>query len=409
MITKPVAAEIPIIRTALDRVEEISAASVVEAPTALYVHVPWCVRKCPYCDFNSHVVPGSGLPDRNYVAAALADLDWELTDRPQRAGALVAVFLGGGTPSLLAPAAVAELLAGIRSRMDVPLETEVTLEANPGTIERGRFAEYAAAGITRVSLGVQSFSDGMLQRLGRIHSSRDATRSIEELHAAGLTNFNLDLMYGLPGQTVSEALDDLELAVSLGPAHLSWYELTLEPGTAFFQRPPVLPVPDEIEAMETAGRKRLQAAGLQRYEVSAYARPGRRCRHNDNYWGYGDYIGIGPGAHGKRSAGARVIRTERIRSPARWLRLAGRAEALTVTSVAARERPFEFCLGALRRPEGFDWGTFARRTGLDRAVLTGAISGAQEVGLVEVRPDGIRPTALGLRYLNDLQARMLVD
>ncbi|MGH8272471.1 MAG: radical SAM family heme chaperone HemW, partial [Gammaproteobacteria bacterium] len=282
------------------------------------MHVPWCVAKCPYCDFNSHVVPGV-VPERDYCRALLADLDFELALRPAREP-VETVFFGGGTPSLLAPATIADVLAALGRRLNFAADVEITLEANPGTIERGRFGEYRAAGINRVSLGVQSFDDAMLKRLGRIHDAREAIAAVEELQSAGIENFNLDLMHGLPGQSAAGALADVRQAIALAPAHLSYYELTLEPGTAFYRRPPRLPAEPALAAIERAGREGIAAAGYLRYEVSAHARPGRRCRHNDNYWRYGDYIGIGPGAHGKRSGRAGVLRTERIRSPARWLR-----------------------------------------------------------------------------------------
>lgn len=382
-------------------------AAAIEAPLALYVHVPWCVRKCPYCDFNSHVVPGSGVPARAFAAAALADLDCELAQRPPPAGPVRSVFFGGGTPSLLEPGVVAELLGGIRQRLTLAADAEITLEANPGTVERGRFAEYAAGGINRISLGVQSFDDRLLSRIGRIHSGAEAVRAAEELHACRFENFNLDLMYALPGQTPKAALADLERALALAPPHLSWYELTLEPGTAFGRRPPPLPPERDVAAMEAAGHARLAAAGLVRYEVSAYARSGYRCRHNDNYWCFGDYIGVGPGAHGKRSAGATIRRTERIRAPGRWLRLAGAGAALQVRTVDPDTRAFEFLLGALRRVEGFAWREFEGRTGLGRDAVAAAVAAAHAEGLLALAPGRVRATPRGFRHLNDLQARFL--
>ncbi len=374
-------------------------------PLSLYVHVPWCVAKCPYCDFNSHVAPRR-LPALEYQAALLGDLDFELVRRPTDSAA-ISVFFGGGTPSLLAPETVAALLGGFRRRLDFAADAEVTLEANPGTVERGRFADYHAAGVNRFSLGVQSFDDTMLERLGRIHSAREARIAAEELHAAGIENFNLDLMHGLPGQSVAGALADIRQAIALRPAHLSWYELTLEPGTAFYRRPPVLPAEDELGAIEVAGREAILAAGFARYEVSAYARPGRRCRHNDNYWRYGDYIGIGPGAHGKRCLGARVLRTERVRSPARWQRLAGSAAAVTAHEVAPAERPFEFMLGALRRCEGFTWSEFEARTGCARETVREVVGTAIAEGLLTSARGRVAAGPRGLRFLNELQARFL--
>ncbi|MGH8273158.1 MAG: radical SAM family heme chaperone HemW [Gammaproteobacteria bacterium] len=387
---------------------ETKAAIIKMAPPGLYVHVPWCVAKCPYCDFNSHVLRGE-LPQEDYRAALLADLDFELAHRPA-SGPLHSVFFGGGTPSLLAPETVAALLDTFRGRLDLEADVEITLEANPGTIERGRFAEYRAAGINRFSLGVQSFDDAMLHRLGRIHSAREAWAAAEELHAAGAENFNLDLMHGLPGQDAAGALADIGSAVALAPAHLSWYELTLEPGTAFYRRPPVLPPEDDLAVIEDAGCAEIAAAGYARYEVSAYARPGRECRHNDNYWRYGDYIGIGPGAHGKRSGAAGIVRTARIRSPARWQRLAGRAEALSVREIPPMERPFEFLLGALRRTDGFTWSEFEARTGCPRESVGEPVAEAQADGLLEIDSrGGIRASTWGFRYLNELQSRFLPE
>jgi len=384
-----------------------SGGAEIRTPLALYVHVPWCVRKCPYCDFNSHAAPAGGVPGEAYAKALLADLDHELTLRPAGSARPVSVFFGGGTPSLLEPHTVARLLDGFRERLPLGKDVEVTLEANPGTIERGRFAEYAAAGVNRVSLGVQTFDDALLARIGRIHSADDARAAAAELHAAGLSNFNIDLMYALPGQRPEQAVADIEEAAAQGPRHLSWYELTLEPGTAFFRRPPRLPAESVAAQIEARGRSRLSGAGFRRYEVSAWAHPGYRCRHNDNYWGFGDYIGIGPGAHGKRSAGRDVVRSERIRSPARWLRLAGTAEAVGLRPVAAADRPFEFMLGALRRPGGVDWRQFEERTGLGRDCVTHTVAAACADGLLEETAAGVRPTARGMRYLNELQGRFL--
>jgi len=402
MVGGPMKSQRPIIGTSPE-------AGAVIAPLALYVHVPWCVRKCPYCDFNSHAAPVAGVPGDAYVAAALADLDHELERRPARREPVISIYFGGGTPSLLEPAAVADLLAGFRARLVLAGDVEVTLEANPGTIERGRFARYADAGVNRISLGVQSFDEGLLRRLGRIHSADEARSAAAELHAAGLENFNIDLMYGLPGQDRDMALADIDAATALAPRHLSWYELTLEPGTAFFRKPPILPAEPIAAAIEDAGRERLARAGYRRYEISAFAREGARSRHNENYWRFGDYIGIGPGAHGKRSAGATVERTERIRSPARWLRLAGSSEAVDCRPVVPGERPFEFMLGALRRLDGFSWGRFEQRTGLAPGRAAGVVARARRDGLLTSGGDGLRPTPRGLRYLNDLQAAFLPD
>ena len=377
----------------------------LRAPTTVYVHVPWCLRKCPYCDFNSHVAPAAP-PFLAYRDALLHDLDFELRARPL-VQAPVALFFGGGTPSLLPPRVVADLIAEIRGRTGLEDIAEVTFEANPGTLERGLFAEYAAAGVNRISLGAQSFDDKLLQGIGRIHSAAQTRQAVEELIAAGVGNFNLDLMYGLPGQDRHSALADLEQGIGCGPAHVSWYALTLEPGTVFYRRPPPLPPEEETAEMEDAGREKLAAAGYVRYEVSAYARDGIRCRHNENYWSYGDYLGLGPGAHGKRSAGGRIVRTARICSPARWLREAGTPRAVHVREVPALERPFEFLLNALRRVQGFAWPTFEARTGLSRKIIARPLAVAIAAGLLEPAADGMRPSVRGLCYLNDLQAMFL--
>jgi oxygen-independent coproporphyrinogen-3 oxidase len=382
---------------------------VVAPPLSLYVHLPWCVRKCPYCDFNSHVVPSAGLPERAYVAALLDDLEYaaaECAGRP-----LVSVFFGGGTPSLFSAEAVGRILERAARVLQPVGDLEVTLEANPGTIEHGRFAEFRAAGITRVSLGAQSFDDRHLRALGRIHAQRDTLAAVEELHAAGLVNFNLDLMYALPEQTPEEALQDLEQALVLEPAHLSHYQLTLEPGTPFAHRPPPLPDEDACWEMQFACEERLAAAGFRHYEVSAYAQPGRECRHNLNYWTCGDYLGVGAGAHGKLTdaAGGVVTRTVRHRHPNSYLN-AGNAQARVAERrvVPVEDRPFEFLLNALRLVDGFDTLLFEERTGLPWSTVAGPLEIARNRGLLEHRgADRWLPTSLGRQFLNDLQAIFL--
>jgi oxygen-independent coproporphyrinogen-3 oxidase len=382
---------------------------VARIPLALYVHLPWCVRKCPYCDFNSHAVPAAGVAEQAYVAALQGDL--ELAAREAAGREVVSVFFGGGTPSLFSPAAIGQVLAHARSVLRFAGDAEITLEANPGTIEHGRFAGYAAQGVNRVSLGAQSFDDARLAALGRIHVAGDIERAVAELRLAGIDNFNLDLMYALPGQDLQGALDDLERAMALGPAHLSHYQLTLEPETPFARRPPPqLPDDDLSWAMQEACQSRLAGAGYQHYEVSAYARPGRRCRHNLVYWEYGDYLGVGAGAHGKLTqadTGA-ISRTVRARHPAAYLAAATPAARVTeVRDVVASERPFEFALNAWRLVDGFATTTFEQRTGLAESVLETPLQAALARGLVETRPDGWRPTALGQRFLNDLQSLFL--
>jgi oxygen-independent coproporphyrinogen-3 oxidase len=380
-------------------------------PLSLYVHFPWCVRKCPYCDFNSHALQGE-LPANDYVDALLRDLSTQ-TDAAQ-GRELQSIFLGGGTPSLFAPEALARLLAGVRERLSVAADLEVTLEANPGTIERGRFADYRVAGINRVSLGAQSFDPAQLERLGRIHSASDTQRAVDELHASGLTNFNLDLMYGLPQQTLAQALADIGRAVALQPAHLSVYQLTLEPGTVFAGRPPAgLPDSDLCADMQQACQQQLAAAQYLQYEVSAYGRPGRRCRHNLNYWRFGDYLGIGAGAHGKCSriedGRLAIVRSTRPREPRRYLAslAPGATGAATSASVPAAELPFEYLLNALRLNDGFEQREFEARTGLSFKAVGEQFALAQHRGLLLLRGTQWRASERGFNFLNDLLALFL--
>jgi oxygen-independent coproporphyrinogen-3 oxidase len=375
-------------------------------PLAVYVHLPWCVRKCPYCDFNSHAAP-EALPEDAYVEALLADLR---ADLDLAAGRRVeSVFIGGGTPSLFSPASIGRLLAGLAAELPLAADAEVTLEANPGTLERGRFEGYAAAGVNRVSLGAQSFAAPQLEALGRIHSPQDIDAAVADLRRAGLDNFNLDLMYALPGQDLAGALADLERALALGPAHLSHYQLTLEPGTAFFHRPPPLPDDDLALDMQLACQARLGAAGLAQYEVSAYARPGRRCRHNLAYWRFEDYLGLGAGAHGKATTAGGVVRTERPRMPREYLAGAVAGTAGVRRFVPAAELPFEYMLNALRLNEGFALADFERATGLPGAAVHSRLEALGRRGLLERDGDVFRPSTLGFRFLNDLQSAFLTD
>jgi oxygen-independent coproporphyrinogen-3 oxidase len=378
-------------------------------PLALYVHMPWCVRKCPYCDFNSHQLK-SASPDGAYIDALLRDFERELP----RIGArrIDSVFFGGGTPSLFQPEQFARFLDDIRGRANLARDAEITLEANPGTIERGRFAAYAQAGVNRVSLGAQSFNARMLERLGRIHTAEDTERAVEELRQARIVNFNLDLMYALPEQTLDEALRDLRIACALGPAHLSYYQLTLEAGTVFHARPPPLPDEDTAWRMQTEGQLLLAQSGFEQYEVSAYARRGARCRHNLNYWSFGDYVGIGAGAHGKVSLAPplQVFRTTKPKHPGEYQRQAQASTANGVGechAVASGDLPFEFMLNALRLNEGFDEECFEQRTGLPIGGVLPRLRQAQMRTLLEPRPGGWQPTELGRRFLNDLQAAFL--
>jgi putative oxygen-independent coproporphyrinogen III oxidase len=377
---------------------------------ALYVHMPWCVRKCPYCDFNSHQLK-SAQPDSAYIDALLRDFDFELPRIAQRR--IDSVFFGGGTPSLFQPEEFSRLLTELRRRIAFADDAEITLEANPGTVERGRFSGYAQAGINRVSLGAQSFSAAALQRLGRIHSVEDTHRAVEELRAARLDNFNLDLMYALPDQTLEEALFDVSTACALRPSHISYYQLTLEPGTVFHSRPPPLPDDDAAWQIQSAGQQLLSAAGYRQYEVSAYAQPGAQCRHNLNYWLFGDYVGLGAGAHGKISFSQprRILRTVKPKQPREYQEQIRRASDIAgigeCTPVAEADLPFEFMLNALRLNAGFAARDYENRTGLPMANLQQQLAAAEQRGLMAATPAGWRPTELGMRFLNDLQGSFL--
>jgi len=376
-------------------------------PLALYVHIPWCLKKCPYCDFNSHALRGLGdsPPESRYVDALIADLDASL---PFVWGRRVhTVFLGGGTPSLFSPASIERLVAAIRARLPLEPGCEITMEANPGTFERERFRGYAEAGITRLSIGVQSFDDSALRALGRAHDAAQARAAIEEARSAFET-FNIDLMYALPGQTL-EALDaDIDAALSYAPPHLSIYHLTLEPNTYFARHPPALPDDDLAADMLDHIVERTAVVGLDRYEVSAFARIGHRARHNLNYWEFGDYLGIGAGAHGKLTFAHRVVRQVRLRDPAAYLAGAEAGQAVaSETEVPRGDLPFEFMLGALRLKEGFALARFSERTGLASTALDRPLVEAERLGLIERDLHHVRPTPLGFDFLNDLQQLFL--
>ena len=376
-------------------------------PLSLYIHFPWCVRKCPYCDFNSHAVHGD-IPEDQYVDALLADLE---TDLPRVWGRPVrSIFLGGGTPSLFSPEAIERLLAGVRARVVLVPEAEVTLEANPGTVETGRFRGYHAAGVNRLSIGIQSFQPAQLKKLGRIHGRDEALAAAQAARAAGFDNFNLDLMFGLPQQTIEEALADLRTALALQPTHLSLYQLTLEPNTLFHAQPPALPDEDVLAAMQEALQAELAGAGFAQYEVSAYARAGRRSRHNLNYWQFGDYLGIGAGAHAKITDAEGVTRLWKVKQPRDYLEKAG-----TPAGLGGEQRPgrddvaFEFMLNALRLTEGVPALLFSERTGLDPSNMQKLLTQAMERGLLEPGHEHIRPTPLGRRFLNELVALFLPE
>lgn len=374
-------------------------------PLALYVHLPWCLRKCPYCDFNSHEQRGV-LPEQSYVSALLQDLEAQL---PRIWGRrLESIFIGGGTPSLFSPDAIDDLLSGLRALLPWRPDLEITLEANPGTAERGHFGGYREAGINRLSLGIQSFHPNLLQRLGRIHDGAEARAAIEQAQAAGFDRLNLDLMFGLPGQSVQQGLDDLRTAIDFVPGHISWYQLTLEPNTLFAARPPILPPDDRIDALFEQGQTLLQLTGYTRYEISAYALAGNQCRHNRNYWEFGDYLGIGAGAHGKLTdpSSGTVLRLLKPRHPESYL---NDPRALSESPIARHALPFEFMLNALRLPEGVSAALFQERTGLPEATISPLLQRARERGLLEPDHAILRPTERGLRFLNDLLEIFLED
>jgi len=367
-------------------------------PLALYVHIPWCARKCPYCDFNSHERGGT-LPEAEYVAKLIADLEALLPSVWGRR--IVSLFIGGGTPSLFSPAAIDALLSGIRARITVEPVAEITLEANPGTVEAARLRGFRDAGVNRISLGVQSFDDRMLAALGRIHSADEARRGVAAA-LASFDNVNLDLMYGLPQQTLAMAQSDLRAAFACGVPHLSAYQLTIEPNTAFYSAPPSLPEHDACADMQAAFEEALGRAGYEHYETSAFARPGHRCRHNVNYWEFGDYLGIGAGAHGKVSFPDRVTRHERIKQPRDYL--AAQSTVSREATVDPRELPFEFMLNALRLIDGFPPALFQERTGLPISAVQPQLDEAERQGLIERDWQRLRPTERGRLFLNELLA-----
>lgn len=378
--------------------------SLVPPPLSLYVHMPWCVRKCPYCDFNSHGVRGT--PDyAGYVDALLADLDGDLRDfgAAIHGRAIHSVFFGGGTPSLFSPELVGRFLDGARERLPFERDAEITLETNPGTVEHGRFDGYLAAGINRISFGVQSFDNDKLHRLGRIHSAHEAADAVRQAQDAGIDNINIDLMYALPAQTLEGAIADVEQAVALAPTHVSHYQLTLEPNTAFAANPPPLPDDDSAWAIQEACQAHLAEAGYGQYEVSAYALAGRRCEHNLNYWRFGDYLGIGAGAHGKVSDGDGVRRRWKTRLPAAFLANAALPSRIGGdTRIDAADLPFEYMLNALRLIDGVPMGDFAERTGLGLDRIAPAITACIAKGWLVDDPTTLRATERGQRFLNDV-------
>ena len=376
----------------------------VPPPLSLYVHIPWCVQKCPYCDFNSHQVR-EALPEEAYIAALIVDLEAAL---PQIWGRKIgSVFFGGGTPSLLSGTGLDTLLTALRTRLPILPDAEITQEANPGTVEAGKFAAFRAAGVNRLSLGIQSFDSAMLKALGRIHDGDEAKRAIE-LAARHFDNFNLDLMYGLPGQSLEQALSDIDTALSFAPPHLSCYQLTLEPNTAFASAPPELPEHDLCADMQDAIETKLAAAGFTHYETSAFAQTGRQCRHNLNYWTFGDYLGIGAGAHSKLTLHDRVLRQMRWRQPKQYL--AKVAQAATVQeefTVELDSLPFEFMMNALRLNQGFDDALFLARTTLPLSAIENELCSAENEGLIIRQGGRIAPSEKGRRFLNRLLGMFL--
>ena len=378
-------------------------------PLSLYVHLPWCIKKCPYCDFNSHEWRDNaqGMPEQRYIDALLADLEASLPliwGRPVHS-----IFIGGGTPSLFEPASIDRLISGIRARLPLEAEAEITMEANPGTFEKDRFRAFRAAGVTRLSIGVQSFNDAHLKALGRVHNSDQAMAAVTEAQSA-FDTFNLDVMYALPGQSLADLAQDIQTALSFKPPHISIYHLTIEPNTMFAKHPPVLPEDDDAYAMMDLITDMTGAGGLQRYEVSAYAKPGHRCWHNLNYWQFGDYLGIGAGAHSKLSFAHRVMRYVRYREPQLYLAQALQGEPVTQYEEVAREDlPFEYMLNALRLKEGFNLADYMARTGLAMTSIQQALANAEAKQLIARDLNRVWPTERGFDFLSDLQALFLAD
>ena len=378
-------------------------------PLSLYIHFPWCARKCPYCDFNSHALRGD-LPENAYVDALLRDLEQEL---PAVWGRTVqSIFMGGGTPSLFSAQAIDRLLSGIRARLSLQPGLEITLESNPSSAEQDKFAAYRQAGINRLSLGIQSLNGKHLQALGRLHDAREALRAARSARQAGIDNVNLDLMFGLPQQTAAQAIEDLQAVIELRPAHLSWYQLTLEPNTLFHAQPPPLPDHDLIWEMQGQGRSLLAEHGYTQYEVSAYAQTGKRCHHNLNYWLFGDYIGIGAGAHGKITAAGEgtILRSWKTRHPTNYLETAGTGQCLDgQRQLGESETLFEFALNRLRLRQGFKLSEFEEASGLERRWIVPIVRQAQTDGLLTLNGDHVQHTEKGWHYLNELLERFLPE
>ena len=380
-----------------------------QPPLSLYVHFPWCVRKCPYCDFNSHAVK-DGIDEARYIDALLRDLELDL---PRIWGRqVVSVFMGGGTPSLLSPESIERLLSAVRARVVLHPEAEITLEANPVTVDYDKFAEFRGAGVNRLSIGVQSFSDAQLQAIGRIHGRKESIKAVETAHYAGFDNINVDLMFGLPAQSPPLALADVATAVALEPSHMSYYQLTIEPNTWFHHHPPVLPEDEVLWETQTQGQRYLAEHGFEQYEVSAYAKNQQRCLHNMNYWQFGDYLGIGAGAHGKLTDvnTQRIARLSKLKQPNDYMEHAGTDQGIRSENALSRQDVgLEFMMNALRLNEGFAPPLFYERTGQPLTIVEAPLRRAQERGLLEWTVDRIRPTEQGRRYLNELLELFLPD
>ncbi|AKH68299.1 putative oxygen-independent coproporphyrinogen III oxidase [Spongiibacter sp. IMCC21906] len=375
-------------------------------PLSLYVHVPWCVRKCPYCDFNSHAKTAE-LPESAYIDALIEDLDQDVSfiqDRP-----LQSIFIGGGTPSLFSATAYQRLLAALKQRLHFSDDIEITLEANPGTLEQGRFEGYREAGINRLSIGVQSFDGEQLTKLGRVHNSDDALKAIATAQAAGYSNFNIDLMHGLNEQSQADALQDLQIAIDAGAPHISWYQLTIEPNTEFYSRPPTLPVETEIMTIQRQGFALLAKAGFQRYEVSAFARAGHQARHNLNYWQFGDYLALGAGAHGKiTTANGDILRYQKTRKPEDYLKRSPSRSSKSEV-IAPEDIPLEFMMNALRLSEGFSQTLFEQRSGLNWTIVADTIKTLQARGLIQEQAGQFKATQRGFVMLDSLLGEFLAE
>ncbi len=373
-----------------------------QPPLSLYIHFPWCVQKCPYCDFNSHELK-SGLNEQGYVNALISDLEQEL---PLFWGRnITSIFMGGGTPSLFSPESIDQLISALRARLVFAPDIEITMEANPGTVELGKFSEFRSAGINRLSIGIQSFDDEKLKSLGRIHGRKEAIRAAEQAHDAGFNSFNLDLMYGLPNQSLAQAIDDIETAMALEPKHLSHYQLTIEPNTFFHHQPPVTPDDDDLWEMQLACQQRLAKNNYTQYEISAYAKEGNQCQHNLNYWQFGDYLGIGAGAHGKLTnmAEQKITRSWKVKQPQDYIGKASSEKRISGEKILNRDDTgFEFMMNVLRLNHGFETELFQRHTGLPVSTIEKALKQAESKGWIDWELKRIKPTASGRQYLNNL-------